>query len=151
MFDIVRCSADAKAHGFERFYGYEEAKARITAVENIEAAAELKNKKTLVILRDWKFDDGAIKLIGEKKKACFLVDLSALIKSRGMGRAVLISKLRNFLRLCVKHGAFYSFASFAENESEIRSPEELESIITLFGLNRGQAKFALGMLKEYLG
>ncbi len=150
MFDIIKCSADARAHGFERLFSFEEAKARVAVVENAEAAAELRNRKTLLMLRDWKFDEGAIKLIAEKKKACFLVDLSEIIKSRGMRRAVSISKLRSFLRLCAKHGAFYTFASFAEKEDEIRSPEELEHIIMLFDLNRGQAHFALRMLKEYL-
>jgi RNase P/RNase MRP subunit p30 len=150
MFDIIKCAADAKAHGFERLFSSEEAKGRAVVVENAEKAAELKNRKTLIMLQDWKFDEGAIKSIAEKKKACFLIDLSEIIKSRGMRRAVAISKLRSFLRLCAKHGAFYTFASFAEKEEEIRSPEELEHIIMLFDLNRGQARFALGMLKEYL-
>jgi hypothetical protein len=150
MFDITKCAADAKTHGFERLFSAEEAKARIAVVDNAEKAAELKNRKTLILLRDWKFDEGAIKTIADKKRACFLIDLSTIIGSRGMRRAVEMSKLRSFLRLCAKHGAFYSFASFAEKEEEIRSPEELEHIIMLLGLNRGQARFALGMLKEYL-
>jgi len=150
MFDIIKCAADAKSYGFGRFYQYEEAKGRIATAENAVAASELKNRKALVMLRDWKFDEGAIKVIAEKRKACFLIDLSAIIRSRGTRRAVEMSKLRNFLRLCVKHGAFYAFASFAEKEGEIRSPEELEHIAMLLGLNRGQAGFALDMLKEYL-
>ncbi len=151
MFDIIRCGADAKAHGFERLFSSEEANARISVVDNAEKAAELKNRKALLMLRDWKFDEGAIKVIAEKKKACFLIDLSTVIGSHGMRRAVEMSKLRSFLRLCAKHGAFYAFASFSEKEEDIRSPEELEHIIMLFGLNRGQAKFSLKMLGEYLG
>jgi len=150
MFDIIKCDADPKKYGFENFYKYDMVKDRIMTFDNVVAATETKNKKVLIVLRDHKFDDGAIKIIAEKKKACFLIDLSVIIKSHGIRRAIEISKLRNFLRICAKHGAFYSFASFAEKEEEIRSPEELEHIIMLFDLNRGQAKFAMRMLKHYL-
>jgi len=150
MFDIIKCDADPKKHGFENFYKFDQVKDRIMTFDNVVAATETKNKKILIILRDYKFDDGAIKTIAEKKKACFLIDLSAIIKSHGIRRAVEMSKLRSFLRLCNKHGAFYTFASFAENEEEIRSPEELEHIAMLFDINRGQAEFAMKMLKHYL-
>jgi len=149
MFDIIRCEADPKKYGFVRFYQHEQVKGKIMGFGDVVAAAEAKNRKILATLSDYKFDEGAIKVIAEKKRLCFLIDLSAIIKSRGIGRAVGISKLRNFLRLCAKHGAFYAFASFAENEEEIRSPEELQHIAMLFGINQGQARFALMMLKDY--
>ncbi len=150
MFDIIGCSADPVAYGFDRFYSIAEAKGKVVECENLEAAAEHKNRKILISLRDYAFDEGAIKLIAEKKSACFLIDIGKLMRVRGVPRAIAFSKLRNFLRLCVKHGALYTFATFAENEPRIRSAEELISIITLFDLNRGQAKFALKMLKHYL-
>jgi RNase P/RNase MRP subunit p30 len=150
MFDILRCPAEPSKSGFEKFYSLSEAKGRIIECENLEAATNHKNKKTIVILRDYAFDEGAIKVIAEKKNVCFLIDLGRIMRTRGVPRAIMLSRLRNFLRLCVKHGAFYTFATFAENESQIRSPEELASIITLFDLNRGQAKMALRMLKHYL-
>ena len=102
------------------------------------------------MLNDYAFDEGIIRVIAEKKNICFLIDLGRLIRSRGISRAVALSKLRNFLRLCVKYGAYYTFASFAESEAKIRSAAELEHIILLFGLNPGQAKFALKMLGHYL-
>jgi RNase P/RNase MRP subunit p30 len=150
MFDIIACKAEPKGFGFERFFSVSDCKGRVIEAGNLEAAVELRNRKTLIMLRDWAFDEGAIRLIAEKKGACFLIDLGKIIRSRGVPRAIAISKLRNFLSLCVKYGALYSFASFAENEAEIRSARELESIIMLFGLNRGQAGFALKMLGHYL-
>ncbi len=149
MFDIIRCRADAKGHGFDRFYLADDLKGRIIDEENLEAAAKHKNKKALIRLKDHAFDEGAIKVIAEKKKACFLIDLGSIIKSRGVYRAISMSKLRTFLQMCARHGAFYTFATFAENEKQIRSPEELMHIIMLFDLNRGQAKFALKMLQHY--
>lgn len=152
MFDIIKCPAEPSKHGFERFYPFDDAKAsnRIIEAENLESATQFKNKKLLVSLRDYAFDEGALKIIAEKKNVCFLIDLGRIMRTRGIPRAIMLSKLRTFLRLCVKFGAFYTFATFAEKESQIRTPEELENIIMLFDLNRGQAKFALKMLRNYL-
>ncbi|MFH0737025.1 MAG: hypothetical protein V1827_06635 [Candidatus Micrarchaeota archaeon] len=150
MFDIIRCSAEPKKSGFERFFSFDSIKGRVIEVADLAAAAEHKNRRSLIMLRDYAMDDGAIKIIAEKKALCFLIDLGRIMKTRGVPRAILLSKLRNFLRLCVKHGAFYAFATFAESEDKIRTPAELENIALLFGLNRGQAKFALKMLGQYL-
>jgi RNase P/RNase MRP subunit p30 len=150
MFDIIRCKADAASFGFSKLYFYEDVKTKIIEVENLEAAAQYKNKKILIMLRDYAFDEGAIRIIAEKKNVCFLIDLGRLIRSHGVPRAIAFSKIRNFLKYCVKYGAFYTFASFAENENQIRTSEELEHIAMLFDLNRGQAKFALKMLGHYL-
>ncbi len=148
MYDIIKCKADASAHGFTRFYMPDEV--RIAQAENLTAAAEYKNKKILIMLSDHAMDDGAMKTIAEKKNVCFLIDVSRLIRIRGIQRAIAISKLRNFLNLCVKHGAFYSFATFAETEAQIRSPQEIEHIAILLGLNKGQARFALKMIGNYV-
>jgi RNase P/RNase MRP subunit p30 len=148
MFDIIKCKADASAHGFSRLYLADEV--RIAQAEDLTAATNYKNMKTLLMLADHAMDDGAMKTIAEKKNVCFLIDLGRLIRIRGVQRAIAISKLRNFLTLCVKHGAFYSFATFAENEEQIRSPQELEHIAILLGINKGQAKFALKMIGNYV-
>lgn len=150
MFDIIRCEAEPKKHGFERFYSYDDIKGRIIQASDIHEAVKHKSRNALIMLKDHAFDEGAIKIIGEKKKLCFLIDLGRLIRMGGVPRAIAISKLRNFLNMCVRFGAYYSFASFAENEDQIRSPGELENIILLLGLNRGQARFSLKMLKHYL-
>ncbi|MFH0885265.1 MAG: hypothetical protein V1861_06150 [Candidatus Micrarchaeota archaeon] len=150
MFDIIGCDAEPARFGFSRFFSIKDCKSRITEVENLEAAVALKNRKSLIMLRDYAFDEGAIRVIAEKKSACFIIDLGRLIRMRGVPRAIALSKLRNFLTLCVKFGAYYTFATFAEKESEIRTASEMESIIMLFGLNRGQAAFSLKMLGHYL-
>jgi hypothetical protein len=150
MFDIIKCEADAPAHGFTRFFFSDSVMPKIAQAADLAAAANHKNKKTLLMLADHAMDDGAMKIIAEKKNVCFLIDLGRLMRIRGVQRAIAISKLRNFLRLCVKHNAFYAFATFSENENQIRSPDELEHIGMLLDLNRGQAKFALKMIGNYL-
>lgn len=150
MFDIVKCEAGASEHGFDKFYFFDSVKGRIIHAKNLQEAAEHRNKKALIMLDNVDFDIGSVKLIAEKKKACFLMDLGALIKSHGITRAVSMSRLRTFLRLCNKYGAFYAFASFAKSEQEIRNPDELMHIAMLLEINKGQARFGLKMLHQYL-
>jgi RNase P/RNase MRP subunit p30 len=150
MYDIIRCEADAGKHGFTRLYPVASCKGKVLELDNLAAAAEYKNRKSLILLKDWAFDEGAIRVIAEKESACFLIDLGRLMGARGVQRSIAISKLRNFLAICVKYNAFYTFATFAGSENEIRSPQEMESMACLLGINRGQAKFALKMLGHYL-
>lgn len=150
MFDIIRCKAEPSKYGFEKFYLLEDLGGKIINLENAKAAAALKGRKVLIILRDYTIDEGSIKLIGEKKNVCFLIDIGKVIRSSGVSRAITISKIRSFLKLCLKHGTYYTFSTFAEGENEIRTPDELEHIAMLFDLNRGQARFSLRMLKSYL-
>jgi len=158
MFDLVRfhfsdsfSSLSPTSLGFERIYTIDDVLGRAVEANNLADATKHKNQKVLILLKDYAFDDGAMRLIAEKKKACFLIDIGRLIRSNGVVRAVAISKLRNFLRLAIKHGAFYSFASFAKSESEMRNADELMHIVMLLGINKGQARFALCMAGEYLG
>jgi len=156
MFNIISFSLDkfdTKAFGYENLYEFDKIKNGIVTVKNASETGNYKNKKILILLESYDFDantEGAIKLIGEKKKACFLIDFSRIINSYGVNRAILLSKIRTFLKLCVKYNVFYAFADFAKDEYEIRSSQELAHIALLLGLNIGQAKFALKMLKHYL-
>jgi len=151
--DIIRCKADPSSFGFDKFHLLSEAGVRSKIIESddIVSAANHKNKKALVVLRDHSIEEGAVKLIAEKKSLCILFDLGRLIRSRGVSRAVAMSKMRNLLRLCVRFGALYSFASFSESESQIRTADELAHIAMLLGLNRGQARNAMELLERYLG
>ncbi|MBU0532151.1 hypothetical protein KKB44_01525 [Candidatus Micrarchaeota archaeon] len=148
MFDIIRCEAEPSSFGFEKFYSHNDVS--INRVKDLKEATNYKNKKTLILVDDYNFDEGSVKLIAEKKKACFLINLHDLKKCKGTSRAILISKLRTFLKLCVKYGALYTFATFAENKIQIRKPSEIMHIAMILGVNEGQSKFALKMLQHYV-
>lgn len=153
MFNIISFppqGIEAPKYGYEKLYEAAKVKRTVTRVRATADSAEHKNRKTLILVENHEFDDGSIKLVGEKKKACFLIDLSKIIDSSGVPRAIAMSKLRTFLKLCNTHGAFYTFADFARDENELRSARELMHISLLLGINRGQAKFAMKMLKHYL-
>ncbi|NYZ76925.1 hypothetical protein H0O02_01260 [Candidatus Micrarchaeota archaeon] len=149
MYDIVRLGAVAEKHGFDEIFFFEKAKGSIITIDNIGQAADHRNKKSLILLRNYAYDEGPVKLVAEKKKACFLIDLSRIIKAKGLQRSIEISRVRTFLGICNRFGAFYALASFAEKEEEMRTPEELISIGCLLGLNRGQGRFALKMMTHY--
>jgi len=149
-FDIIKCKADPSEYDFDGFFFFNSIKGSISYADDLKAATNFRNKNTLIMLKDYDFDIGAIKTIADKKKACFLIDLGGVIKSNGIYRVILISKLRTFLTQCNKHGAYYAFASFAEDKSQIRHPSELMHIAMLLGINKGQAGFAMKMLPLYL-
>ena len=152
MYDILDFNSEinSKNFGFEKFYFFDSIKAKLIKVPNLVDSAKFKNKKVLVILDDYAFDEGAIKLIAEKKQACFLINLGRLINASGVSRAILFSKIKTFLRFCNRYGAFYTFATFSNSELKIRSHDEIIHIVLLLGINKGQAKFALKMVKNYL-
>ncbi len=116
----------------------------IITINNIEEAPQHRNKKVLLLLKNYTYDEGSVKLVAEKKKACFLIDLDRIINSKGLQRALELSRIRTFLGLCNRFGAYYALKS----ESD-RSEDELINIGLLLGLNRGQGKFALKMLEHY--
>ena len=140
----------ANKQGYEKLYELEKIKTKIASVKNLAEATNYKNRKTLILLQEYDLEEGAIKIIAEKKNACFLIDFSKIINTYGVTRAILLARVRTFLKFCNKHGAFYAFADFAKDEFELRSAHELMHISLLLGLNMGQAKFAMKMLKHYL-
>lgn len=150
MYDILRCRASPEYFGFSKFYFFDDVKDNILTAENVTAAVEFRNKKSLITLKDFEIDEGALVLIAEKRKLCFLIDLSLVIKTYGVKRAIALSQLRKLLHFCNKYGIFYAIATFAEDEFSIRSPKEIEAICSLLDLNPGQVKFASEILKEYL-
>jgi len=150
MFDIVKVHADAKTHGFEKFYSSDSANSKIKICSNLADAAKYKNQKMLLTIRELDFDIGSLKLLAEKKKACLLFDLSKIIKSNGIRRSIEFAKLRTTLKFCNKYGVFYTFATFADEELAVRTIHELTAICMLLGINKGQVEFALSMLKNYL-
>ncbi|MBI5047039.1 hypothetical protein HZC07_04910, partial [Candidatus Micrarchaeota archaeon] len=104
MYDIIACKAEPKQFGFDSFYFYDSIKSKIVECESLAQAVNHKNQNKLIMLKDHQLDDGALRLIGEAKKACILIDLGRLIRTSGVSRAIAISKLRSFLKMCVKYG-----------------------------------------------
>ncbi len=148
MYNIVTYLPQSHSK-YEKLYSLEAIKKNIVYVKTLADATQYKSKKVLIISESYDIDEGAVKLIAEKHKACFLIDISKIINSRGISRAVLLSRLRTFLKFCIKYNAYYTFADFAKDDFELRSPRELIHIAGLLGVNEGQTKFALKMIQHY--
>ena len=117
MYDIICVDGvDPTFYNFHKFYLFSEIKNKIKHFENITDVSNLRKQKILVTLSEYPKDSKLLKLISSEKKICFLIDLGRLIKSSGFSRSVSIFRLRNFLSLCNKCGAFYAFASFSIEE-----------------------------------
>ena len=148
MYNIVTYVSENNSL-YEKLYSLEAIKKNIVLVKTLADAANYKNKKVLIISESYDINEGAVKLIAEKHKACFLIDVSRVINAKGIAGAVLLSRLRTFLKFCIRYNAYYTFADFAKNEFELRSPYELIHLAGLLGINEGQAKFALKMIQHY--
>ena len=153
FFDILkfRHNSQPKDLGFEKFYIYPDIANRIKNTKDLQEAVNYKNNQSLIILNDYAIDDGALKLIGEKAKACFLIDLSRIIRSRGMRRVIELSRLRNFLIFCKKYKVKFTFASFATEEQALRTARELIHVGLILDLNLEEVKNALKLVSDYLG
>lgn len=149
MFDILRCKADAQTYGFTKFFFYSEVKRRIIEINSDEDILNNKNKRAVFLIKNLRISPEMIKIIGEKEKAVFLIDLYPLFKFYGTKKGIYLSQMRKFLEFCIKYNAKYSFATFFEKENEIRTPEEIVDILSLVGINEGQARFALEELGKY--
>lgn len=152
MYDIVcfKTKAAAEELGFKRYYFYDEIVKKVKNVKNLEEAANYRNRMVLLMLDDYSLEEGALKLIGEKGEACFVINLSRLIKGRGIRRALELGRLRNFLKYCVRYNVRYALASFADDEQSLRTAQELMHIGLLVGLDLGKTKNALSLLNLYL-
>lgn len=108
-----------------------------------------KSRKAVAILADYAYDEGTLRVLGEKKSLVILVSLSQVLKSRGMARSRLLYKLRNFLALCTRFGVLFAlgfeedFNFPSQSLFNIREKEEIAALGVLLGLDRGQAKMAV--------
>jgi len=87
-------------------------------------------------------DVGLLKLAAEKNKP-FLLPTSLVLESRGMRRAMLLSRMRFFVHLCTAFKTPLLLGSGAKNEFQLKTPRELVAIASALGLEHERAKFAL--------
>lgn len=150
FFDILKFECgNPSEYGFSKTYFLSSVSDRIKVVDSEEAALKIRNKGVLIKVENYPLGLELIRGF-EKKESIFLLDLSEVIKSSGGKRASIIKRMRNFSRMCIKYKVGFAMASFAENENEMRTADELVHIGFLIGLNRGEGREALSRIKEIL-
>ena len=152
MFDLVRCHfASYRSLGFEKAFELANMSRNVLFEEKKAEAIRIAAKRhPLFYFPFYEPDLGMIKAVAEGKGA-FVISVRDLLRNSGSNRAVMISKMRTFLMLCVKYRAKYVICSLAEEEFEARSARELVSIGELLGLSYEQATAAVSRLPEILG
>jgi len=105
-----------------------------------------KGRKIAVVLDDYRYDEGVLRVVGEKKAPVIIIPAERIINSEGTARARLISRLRNFLKPCIKYGVYYALGILDKNTK--REDNELVSIGIMLGLNQGQAEMSIKRFKE---
>ncbi|MEM4166067.1 MAG: hypothetical protein QW153_03750 [Candidatus Bilamarchaeaceae archaeon] len=110
-----------------------------------------KSKKLVAIVEDLVYDEGVLRVIGEKKSLIVFVALDSLLSTKGIARSRLLYRMRNFLNLCVRFGVLFviGFEKDAENGAFLtREKDEVIALGELLGLNRGQAKMAVARFED---
>ena len=118
-------------------------------VKKLKTTSDLllhKGKKIAVILDDYRYDEGSLKVVGEKKAPIVIIPVDRIINSKGIARARLLSRLRSFLKPCVKYGVYYALGIVDKNTK--REDSELAAIGVMLGLNTGQAMMSIKRFKE---
>lgn len=149
MYDIINCEAK-KNHGFTKLIHFSRIKNKIIRIKEDKDILKNINFRGIFLLENFRIGHEMIKVIGKKRKAIFLVDLSRLYKSKGVRKGIILSQLRDFFKFCIKYNAKYSLASFAEKEEEIRDSFEVIGVGSLVGLNEGQVIFALKEIEGFV-
>ncbi|MBD3390187.1 hypothetical protein GF415_04530 [Candidatus Micrarchaeota archaeon] len=150
-FDILKFECESpEEYGFSKTYFFNSVKERIVFAENEKEAVKLRNRNVLVRVSGYPMSLELVRGF-EEKNALFLLDFSEITKTGRGKRASVLKRMRNFARMCLKYKVPFAVASFAENEGEMRTAEELVHIGFLIGLNRGEGQGALSRLEKILG
>ena len=150
-FDILKFECEnPEKYGFSKTYFFNSVKGSIAFAENEKEAVKLRNRNVLVKVSGYPMSLELVRGF-EGKNALFLLDFSEIIKTGRGKRASVLKRMRNFARMCKRYGVPFAVASFAENENEMRTAEELAHIGFLIGLDRGEGRNALSRLEKILG
>ncbi len=150
FFDILKFECgNPSEYGFSKTYFLSSVSDKVRVVDSEEAALKIRNRGVLIKVENYPIGFELIRGF-EGKESIFLLDLSEILKSSGGKRASIIKRMRNFSRMCIKYKVAFAMASFAEEEAEMRTSDELVHIGFLIGLNRGEGKEALSKIKEIL-
>lgn len=83
-----------------------------------------------------------------KRKA--LMNLSDILSREGTDRIEMMHKISRFMRFCRSYRVEIVFASMANDEFGIRSPQETADVFSQLGTERKQARYCYSMINDVL-
>jgi len=69
-----------------------------------------------------------------KRSKRFIIPLSDILEKKGADRAIIIYKIRKFIKFCIAYKAKFIITSFAKSLYNVRTPREIESISLLLDI-----------------
>jgi len=119
-------------------------KASVAESQNVEAlrSACRSRRIAFLLMPSFQPDVGLLRDSAQNAKP-FIIPISPLLESHGTQRAMLMGRMRFFLKICVKLRAPFILASGAKDELQLKSPQELIAIGEALGLSRDQAEWAI--------
>jgi len=111
---------------------------------SIELLREAAKSRRVSILYNRGFitDVGLIRDAAAQKKP-FEIPIAPLLECGGIQRAILMSKMRFFIKICTKLRAPLAIVSQAKDDLQLKSPEEMIAIGEALGLSHDQAEWAI--------
>lgn len=116
------------------------------SIELLREAAKSK-RVSLLCNRGFITDVGLIRDSAAQKKP-FEIPIAPLLECGGIPRAILMSKMRFFIKICTKLRAPLVIVSQAKDEFQLKSPEEMIAIGEMLGLSHDQAEWAITEIPE---
>ena len=98
-------------------------------------------RNCLLHIPSYEFDDGVCKELCRSGGA-LLFSFSDILREKGFRRGIVISKMRLALASCRKAGCGYAVCTLARNANETRNARELESFMSVLGMDQHERKFA---------
>ncbi len=150
MYDLTLAGFSQNPKGIKKLYSISSIpKAILLKTDSPAKILSNRKKKMLFYLTTFETSTGAIKSVAEAGSA-FALPISPLFSKSGTPRAVLISKMRNFIRFCKKFNANFFLCTLAEREIELRNARELIGFGELLGLTENEAREKMKILKSVI-
>ena len=142
--DIVKFSSDKK-----HLLSFDELKKKKKLVEgNMKSFIQYSGRRVLLYDENYSLEEGAIKKLGERRKAIVVVGLDYLYYKKGVERSKAIAKLSTFVKLLERYKVDFFLASLSKAEEDLRTYREKVYAGMLLGLNMSLAKRTSKLLEE---
>lgn len=92
--------------------------------------------------------DHKLARFASETKVAVEINFNNVLKSDGMRRAVILGRMMQNIKLCLKYNTPIVLTTGAKNKWEVRSPEDLISFASVLGLEKKQAKNALNQVAQ---
>jgi len=140
MKDIVRGEFAGRPSGLSEIVPVSALKNFRQVADAAAAKSAARGKDVLLYSPPYEFDEGVFSDLA-KSQGALVFSFSDLIAEKGFRRAIMLSKMRLAFSSCRKKGCGFAVCTLANDEAGLRSGRELESFLSVLGMNEHEKKF----------